>query len=60
VAVAASGSAWNSTASTSPAQKKRNGREPATGEETNVAAKPATVDLRARPLAKAKAALPSV
>lgn len=43
-----------------PAQKKRKGRNPATGEEITIAAKPASVDLRARPLAKAKAALPSV
>ena len=43
-----------------PAQKKRRGRNPATGEEITIAAKPASVDLRARPLAKAKAALPSV
>lgn len=43
-----------------PAQKARKGRNPATGEEITIAAKPATVDLRARPLAKAKAALPSV
>jgi nucleoid DNA-binding protein len=43
-----------------PAQKKRKGRNPATGEEIDIAAKPASVDLRARPLAKAKAALPSV
>ena len=43
-----------------PAQKKRRGRNPATGEEIDVAAKPASVDVRARPLAKAKAALPSV
>jgi DNA-binding protein HU-beta len=43
-----------------PAQKKRQGRNPATGEEITIAAKPAAVDLRARPLAKAKAALPSV
>jgi DNA-binding protein HU-beta len=43
-----------------PAQKKRTGRNPATGEEITIAAKPASVDLRARPLAKAKAALPSV
>jgi len=43
-----------------PAQKKRQGRNPATGEEITIAAKPASVDLRARPLAKAKAALPSV
>ena len=43
-----------------PAQKQRKGRNPATGEEITIAAKPASVDLRARPLAKAKAALPSV
>ena len=43
-----------------PAQKKRQGRNPATGEAITIAAKPASVDLRARPLAKAKAALPSV
>ena len=43
-----------------PAQKKRLGRNPATGEQITIAAKPASVDVRARPLAKAKAALPSV
>ncbi len=43
-----------------PAQKKRKGRNPATGEEIDVGAKPASVDVRARPLAKAKAALPSI
>jgi DNA-binding protein HU-beta len=43
-----------------PAQKARKGRNPATGEEIAIAAKPASVDLRARPLAPAKAALPSV
>jgi DNA-binding protein HU-beta len=43
-----------------PATKKRPGRNPATGEEITTAAKPASVDVRARPLAKAKAALPSV
>jgi DNA-binding protein HU-beta len=43
-----------------PAQKARKGRNPATGEEITISAKPASVDLRARPLAKAKAALPSV
>jgi nucleoid DNA-binding protein len=43
-----------------PAQKKRKGRNPATGEEIEIAAKPAAVDLRARPLARAKSALPSV
>ncbi len=43
-----------------PAQKARQGRNPATGEQITIAKKPAGVDLRARPLAKAKAALPSV
>ena len=43
-----------------PATKKRKGRNPATGEEIDIAAKPASVDIRARPLAKAKGALPSV
>ena len=43
-----------------PAQNARKGRNPATGEEITIAKKPASVDLRARPLAKAKAALPSV
>jgi nucleoid DNA-binding protein len=43
-----------------PAQKRRKGRNPATGEEITIAAKPASVDVRARPLAKAKAAPPSV
>lgn len=43
-----------------PAQKARKGRNPATGEEITIAAKPASVDVRARPLARAKEALPSV
>ncbi len=43
-----------------PATKARKGRNPATGEEITIAAKPASVDLRARPLAKAKGSLPSV
>ncbi|SRR6266536_2826149 len=38
----------------------RKGRNPATGEEITIAAKPASVTVRARPLAKAKAALPTV
>jgi DNA-binding protein HU-beta len=42
------------------ATKKRQGRNPATGEQITIAAKPASVDLRARPLAKAKGSLPSV
>jgi DNA-binding protein HU-beta len=43
-----------------PATKARKGRNPATGEEITIGPKPAAVALRARPLAKAKAALPSV
>jgi len=43
-----------------PATKARKGRNPATGDEITIAAKKASVDLRARPLAKAKAALPSL
>ena len=43
-----------------PATQERPGRNPATGEEITISAKPASVALRARPLAKAKAALPSV
>jgi DNA-binding protein HU-beta len=43
-----------------PASKARKGRNPATGEEITIAAKPASVDIKARPLAKAKAALPSL
>ena len=42
-----------------PAQKARKGRNPAPGDEITIAAKPASVDLRAPPLAKTKAALPS-
>jgi DNA-binding protein HU-beta len=43
-----------------PATKARQGRNPATGEEITISAKPASVDVRARPLARTKAALPSV
>jgi DNA-binding protein HU-beta len=43
-----------------PASKARKGRNPATGEEITIAAKPASVDVRARALARTKAALPSV
>ena len=43
-----------------PAAKARAGRNPATGEEITIAAKPASVDVRARVLAGAKEALPSV
>ena len=43
-----------------PAQKARKGRNPATGEKITIPPKPASVDLRARALARAKGALPSV
>ena len=43
-----------------PATKARKGRNPATGEEITIAAKPASVDVRARALAGAKEALPSI
>ena len=43
-----------------PATKARKGRNPATGEEITIKAKPASVDVRARPLAGAKEALPSI
>jgi DNA-binding protein HU-beta len=43
-----------------PATKARKGRNPATGDEITIAAKPASVDVRARVLAKAKSAVPSV
>ena len=43
-----------------PASKARKGRNPGTGEEITIPAKPASVDLRARALSKAKGALPSV
>src|SRR4051812_27008714 len=43
-----------------PATKAREGRNPATGETITIAAKPASVALKARPLAKAKSALPTV
>jgi DNA-binding protein HU-beta len=42
------------------ATKARKGRNPATGEEITIAPKPASVTVKARPLAKAKGALPSV
>jgi hypothetical protein len=43
-----------------PTEKKREGRDPADGEGITIAAPPAGVDVRGRPLANAKAALPSV
>ena len=41
-----------------PASEARPGRNPATGEEIMISAKPASVAVKARPLAKAKAAAP--
>ena len=43
-----------------PAQKARKGRNPATGEEITIAAKKASVDVRARVLTGAKSAVPSI
>ena len=43
-----------------PASNARPGRNPATGEAITIKAKPASVDIKARPLKKAKDALPSV
>ncbi len=43
-----------------PATKARPGRNPATGEAITIKAKGASVDIKARPLKKAKDALPSV
>jgi DNA-binding protein HU-beta len=43
-----------------PPTKAREGRNPATGETITIGAKPASVDVRARVLAKTKAALPSL
>ena len=41
-----------------PATDARPGRNPATGEEITISAKPASVAVKARPLEKAKAAAP--
>ena len=43
-----------------PATKERVGRNPATGEEITIGPKPASVDVKARVLARTKAALPSI
>ena len=43
-----------------PASEARPGRNPATGEEITISAKPASVAVKARPLAKAKNAAPSL
>jgi DNA-binding protein HU-beta len=43
-----------------PPTKSRKGRNPATGEEITIAAKKASVDVRARVLAGAKNSLPSL
>ena len=54
------GSIVQLTVRVKPATKSRKGRNPATGEEITIAAKPASVDVRARALAKTKTALPAV
>jgi nucleoid DNA-binding protein len=43
-----------------PARKKRMGRNPRTGEAVQIAAKPASVVLKARVLKKSKDALPTI
>jgi len=43
-----------------PATEARPGRNPATGEEIMISAKPASVAVKARPLAKAKQAAPPI
>ena len=43
-----------------PATKARQGRNPATGEAITIGPKAASVDIKARPLKKAKDALPSL
>jgi DNA-binding protein HU-beta len=43
-----------------PPTKAREGRNPATGEVITIGPKPAAVDVRARVLARTKAALPSI
>jgi DNA-binding protein HU-beta len=43
-----------------PARPARPGRNPATGEEIMISAKPESVDVKARALTKAKGALPSL
>ena len=43
-----------------PASQEREGRNPATGETITISAKPASVAVKARPLAKAKNAAPDV
>jgi DNA-binding protein HU-beta len=54
------GSIVQLTVRVKPATKERKGRNPATGEEITIGPKPASVDVRARPLARTKAALPSI
>src|SRR5213082_1906515 len=43
-----------------PATQERQGRNPATGEEITISAKPASVAVKARVLAKTKTAVPSL
>lgn len=54
------GSLVQLTVNLKPAQKARKGRNPATGEEITIAAKKASVDVRARALKGAKNAAPSL
>ncbi len=43
-----------------PARKARTGRNPAAGEQITIAAQPTSVDVGARPLARAKGVWPAV
>jgi hypothetical protein len=58
--MAGSAGLFQLTVGVKPARKARTGRAPATGELIRIVAQPASVDVRARPLARAKAALPAV
>src|SRR4029079_15607499 len=55
-----SGGAVQTEARSRPPTQEREGRNPATGETITIAAKPASVAVKARPLAKAKNAAPPV
>src|SRR3954453_4792231 len=54
------GGVGQNEAGMSPATQKGGGRNPATGETITISAKPASVAVKARPLAKAKNAAPPV
>lgn len=58
--MAGSAALFQLTVGVKPARKARTGRAPATGELITIVAQPASVDVRARPLARPKDALPAV